>query len=63
MVDDAYIERTDGLVFGADPLTPDQLPSPFFEPARVPETGLLLSPATLPIVPKAAPSVRSGASR
>ena len=39
------------VVFGADPLTPDQLPSSFFEPARVPETGLLLSPATLPIVP------------
>jgi two-component system nitrogen regulation response regulator NtrX len=39
------------VVFGADPLTPDQLPSAFFEPASAPETGLLLSPATLPIVP------------
>ena len=39
------------VVFGADPLTPDQLPSAFFEPARAPETGLLLTPGTLPIVP------------
>jgi len=39
------------VVFGADPLTPDQLPSCFFEPASAPETGLLLSSATLPIVP------------
>jgi DNA-binding NtrC family response regulator len=39
------------VVFGADPLTPDQLPSSFFEPASAPETGLLLSPASLPIVP------------
>ncbi|HEV8580930.1 MAG TPA: sigma-54 dependent transcriptional regulator [Thermoanaerobaculia bacterium] len=39
------------VVFGADPLTPDQLPSSFFEPASVPETGLLLSSSTLPIVP------------
>jgi two-component system, NtrC family, nitrogen regulation response regulator NtrX len=41
------------VVFGADPLTPDQLPSAFFEPASGPETGtgLLLSSTTLPIVP------------
>jgi len=39
------------VVFGADPLTPDQLPSAFFEAARVPETGLLLASTTLPIVP------------
>jgi two-component system, NtrC family, nitrogen regulation response regulator NtrX len=39
------------VVFGADPLTPDQLPSSFFEPASAPETGLLLSSTTLPIVP------------
>ncbi len=41
------------VVFGADPLTPDDLPSAFFETESVatPETGLLLSPATLPIVP------------
>ena len=39
------------VVFGADPLTPDQLPSSFLEPAEGPETGLLLSSTTLPIVP------------
>ncbi|HEV2851284.1 MAG TPA: sigma-54 dependent transcriptional regulator [Thermoanaerobaculia bacterium] len=41
------------VVFGADPLTPEDLPSAFFESASAPapETGLLLSPATLPIVP------------
>jgi DNA-binding NtrC family response regulator len=39
------------VVFGADPLTPDQLPSSFFEPANAPETGLLLASTALPIVP------------
>jgi two-component system nitrogen regulation response regulator NtrX len=39
------------VVFGADPLTPDQLPSTFFEPAQDPGTGLLLSSTSLPIVP------------
>jgi two-component system nitrogen regulation response regulator NtrX len=41
------------VVFGADPLTPDDLPSAFFETesSPIPETGLLLSPSTLPIVP------------
>ena len=39
------------VVFGADPLTPDQLPSSFFEPTQAPETGLLLSSTALPIVP------------
>jgi two-component system, NtrC family, nitrogen regulation response regulator NtrX len=39
------------VVFGADPLTPDQLPSSFLEPVQGPETGLLLSSTTLPIVP------------
>jgi len=39
------------VVFGADPLTPDQLPSSFFEPSQDPGTGLLLSSTSLPIVP------------
>jgi DNA-binding NtrC family response regulator len=39
------------VVFGGDPLTPDQLPSSFFEPTQAPETGLLLSSTSLPIVP------------
>ncbi len=39
------------VVFGADPLTPDQLPSSFFEPESAPETGLLLASTALPIVP------------
>jgi len=39
------------VVFGADPLTPDQLPSTFFEPSQDPGTGLLLSSTSLPIVP------------
>ncbi|HEY0511529.1 MAG TPA: sigma-54 dependent transcriptional regulator [Thermoanaerobaculia bacterium] len=39
------------VVFGADPLTPDQLPSSFFELTQTPETGLLLSSTSLPIVP------------
>jgi two-component system nitrogen regulation response regulator NtrX len=39
------------VVFGGDPLTPDQLPSSFFEPTQSPETGLLLSSTSLPIVP------------
>ncbi|MFL6200839.1 MAG: sigma-54-dependent transcriptional regulator [Thermoanaerobaculia bacterium] len=39
------------VVFGADPVTPDQLPSGFFEPTRPPESGLLLLPAAYPILP------------
>jgi DNA-binding NtrC family response regulator len=32
-------------------VTPDQLPSGFFEPTRPPESGLLLLPAAFPILP------------
>jgi two-component system, NtrC family, nitrogen regulation response regulator NtrX len=39
------------VVFGADPLTPDQLPSAFFESDQAPETGTFLLPTALPIVP------------
>ena len=39
------------VVFGGDPVTPDQLPSGFFEPTRPPESGLLLLPAAFPILP------------
>jgi DNA-binding NtrC family response regulator len=41
------------VVFGADPVTPDQLPSAFFEPghsSHAPEPGLLLLPPSLPIL-------------
>lgn len=41
------------MVFGADPVTPDQLPSAFFEPSHsshAPEPGLLLLPPSLPIL-------------
>jgi two-component system nitrogen regulation response regulator NtrX len=38
------------VVFGGDPITAEDLPSAFFEPAQAPETGLLLRPAALPIV-------------
>ena len=39
------------VVFGGDPITPDQLPSSFFAPARTPETGLLRLPEAFPVIP------------
>ena len=39
------------VVFGGDPVTPDQLPSGFFEAAPPPEAGLPLLPPGFPIVP------------
>jgi DNA-binding NtrC family response regulator len=39
------------VIFGTDPLTADQLPSAFFTAAPAAQTGLLLSPSTLPVVP------------
>ena len=39
------------VVFGSDPVSPDQLPPGFFEPSHPPESGLLLLPASFPIVP------------
>ena len=39
------------VVFGGDPITPDQLPSSFFVPARTLETGLLRLPEAFPVVP------------
>jgi two-component system nitrogen regulation response regulator NtrX len=39
------------VVFGADPLTPDQLPAGIFQPARSPETGLLRLPAAFRPLP------------
>jgi two-component system nitrogen regulation response regulator NtrX len=39
------------VVFGADPLTPDQLPSTILQPARAPATGLLNLAAALPPLP------------
>jgi DNA-binding NtrC family response regulator len=41
------------VIFGGDPVTVADLPSSFFEPAQVTaaETGLLLRPAPLPIMP------------
>ncbi|HLX09193.1 MAG TPA: sigma-54 dependent transcriptional regulator [Thermoanaerobaculia bacterium] len=39
------------VVFGADPLTVDQLPSNLFHPARVPETGLVRLAESCPPVP------------
>ncbi|HVR08590.1 MAG TPA: sigma-54 dependent transcriptional regulator, partial [Thermoanaerobaculia bacterium] len=39
------------VVFGADPLTVDQLPSNFFQPARVPETGLVRLAESCPPMP------------
>ncbi len=39
------------VIFGGDPITPDQLPSSFFAPARTPETGLLRLPEAFPVVP------------
>ncbi len=39
------------VVFGADPLTPDQLPAGIARPARAPETGLLRLPAAFQPLP------------
>jgi DNA-binding NtrC family response regulator len=39
------------VVFGSDPVTPDQLPPGFFEQTPPPESGLLLLPASFPILP------------
>ncbi len=38
------------VVFGADPVTPDQLPSAFFEPSQQAQPGLLLLPPGLPVL-------------
>ncbi|HEX7183066.1 MAG TPA: sigma-54 dependent transcriptional regulator [Thermoanaerobaculia bacterium] len=39
------------VVFGGDPITPDQLPSGFFESEPPPETGLLRLPPAFPVIP------------
>jgi two-component system nitrogen regulation response regulator NtrX len=39
------------VVFGGDPVTPDQLPSGFFATGRAAEPGLLLLPPGLPVLP------------
>jgi DNA-binding NtrC family response regulator len=41
------------VTFGGDPITPDQLPSSFFAPARTLETGLLRLPEAFQVVPLA----------